>query len=74
MISKLKKSKVIPIDDLGYVTLSGTGDEVKLKDLWRAIFVHNARVTHIESLLSKTHKHIDENIIKNKKLIKLLSR
>ena len=72
LISKLEKSNVIRIDDLGYVTLSRTGDEVKLKDLLRAIFVHNARVTHIESFLSKILKDIDENIIKNEKLIKLL--
>ena len=74
LISELVKSKVISIDDLGYVTLSGTADEVKLKDLIRAIFVHNAGVRRIGSFLSKILKHIDENIIKNDKLIKLLSR
>ena len=70
----MEKSKVISIDDLGCVTLSETSDEVKLKDLLRAIFVHNARVSHFESFLSKILIHIDENIIKNEKLIKLLSR
>ena len=74
MISKLVNSKIISVDDLGYVKLSGTGDEVQLKDLIRAIFVHSAGVSHIESFLSKILKHIDENIIKNGKLIKLLDR
>ena len=67
-----KKSKVISIDEHGCVTLSGTGDEVKLKDLLRALFVHNAWVSHINSFLSKILKHINEIKIKNKKLIKLI--
>ena len=74
LISKLEKSKDISLDDLGYVTMSGTGDEVKLKDLLRAFFVHNARVTHIKSFLSKILKHIDKNIFEHEKLNKLLSR
>ena len=74
LISKLKKNKVTSIDDLGYVTMSGAGDEVKLKDLFRVIFDHNAKVTNIESFLTKILKHIDENIIKKEKLIKLLGR
>ena len=52
----------------------GTCDEVKLKDSLRAIFIQNARVSHIESFLSKILKQIDENIFKNQKLIKLLSQ
>ena len=71
LISKLEKSNVISIDYLGYVTLNGTGDLVKLKDLLRAIFVRKARVSHIQSFLTKIIIHIDENLIKNEKLIKL---
>ena len=53
------------------MTLNDTGDEVKLKDLLRAIFVRKARVSHIESFLSKILIHIEQNLIKNEKLIKL---
>ena len=70
LISNLKESKVISIDDLEYITLSGTDDEVKSKDLFSAIVVHSARVSHIESFLSKILKHNDENINKNQKFIK----
>ena len=72
-LSKLEKSSVKSIDDLGCVTLSGTGDEVELKDLLCGIIVHIARVSHIESFLSKILKHLEENIIKNEKLIEVLS-
>ena len=71
LINKLEKNKIIAINELGYVTLNDTGDEVKLKDLLRAIFVRKARVSHIESFLSKILIHIEENLIKNEKLIKL---
>ena len=67
------KIKVRRIDYLGYVTLSGMGDEVKLKDLIRAIFVRNARVPRIKSFLCKISIRVDENIIKIEKLIELLS-
>ena len=73
LISKLEKTNVISIDNLGYVTLNGTDDEVKLKDLLRAIFVRKARVSHIESFLTKIIIHIDYNLIKNEKMIKLSS-
>ena len=71
LIKKLEKNRVITINDLGYVTLNDTSDEVKLKDLLRAIFVREARVSHIESFPTKIFIHIDENLIKNEKLIKL---
>ena len=51
--------------------MNGTGDEVKLKGLLRVIFVHNARVSHIKSFISKILKLIDKNIIKNENFIKL---
>ena len=54
------------------MTLSGKGDGIKLKGLSRAFFVHNSRVTHIKSFLSKILKHIDNNIIKNGNSIELL--
>ena len=73
LMSNLERSNVISIDDQGYVTFSGKSDEVKLKDLLRAIFVCRARVSHIESFLTKILIHIDENLIKNEKLIKLSS-
>ena len=72
MINKLEK-KVLATNALGYVTLNDTGDEVKLKDLLRALFFRKARVSHIESFLSKILIHTEENLIKNEKLIKLLN-
>ena len=71
MINDLEKSKVITTDDLGYVTLNDTGDEVNLKDLLRAILVRNACVSHIKGFLTKTLVYIDENLNTNEKLIQL---
>ena len=65
LINKLEKNKVIAINDLEDVTLNDIGDKVKLKDLLHAIFVRKARVSHIESFLTKILIHIDENLIKN---------
>ena len=45
---------------MGYVTLNDTDDEVKLKDLLRAIFVCNARVSHNRFFLTKILVQIEE--------------
>ena len=49
--------------------LNDTDDDFKLKDLLRTNFVRKARVSDIESFLTKVLIHIDENLIKNENLI-----
>ena len=72
LVSKLEKSGVIKTNDDGGVTLNSTDKEIKLKDLLRAIFVCNGKVSHIKKFLTNFVLHLDKDIIRNKKLIKLI--
>ena len=49
-----------------------TGEEIKLSDFLRAIFVKNAKVSHIYDFLRGIIKHIKEQYIRNRKALELL--
>ena len=70
-ISDLEKNGVIVVNDDGYVSLYDGRDEIKLKDFIRAVFVRDAKVSHIKGFLGEVVSFIDEKNIRNNKLIEL---
>ena len=71
-IDDMEKNGVIVTVNGKYARLNdGSGDEVSLRDLIRAIYIRNAKVSHIKVFLSKIINHISKDIIRNEKLIEL---
>lgn len=68
-IEDLEKNGVILTVNGKYAMLKdGSGDEVSLRDLIRAIFVRNAKVSHIKEFLTQIIGHINMDNIRNDKL------
>ena len=70
-IADLEKNGVIVLTNDGYVSLKDGKDEIKLKYFICAVFIRNAKVSHIKEFLGEVVSFIVQNDVCNNKVIGL---